>query len=189
MYLDTVKARFRSLNVLRRQKVVPCTEKEVRRLEKTLGFPLPAAYREFLRWMGHGAGNFLRGTDCFYKCLPLLQGWATELLEENENPVVLPEDAFVFGMHQGYQFVFLRRSDGDNPPIYYYTEVTGSTRIVNGQEISVPGRQFVVSHPSLTAFLDDEISHYVEVQQLHREVQGSPWFVRVHRWLVQLFRQ
>lgn len=188
MYLDTVKARLKSLNVLRRQKVVPCTEKEVRRLEESLGFSLPAAYREFLLWMGHGAGAFLRGTDCFYQCLPLLQGWATELLEENGNPEVLPEDAFVFGMHQGYQFVFMRRLDGDDPPIYSYTEVTNSYRVANGQKIPVAGRQFVVSHRSLADFLDDEISHYVEVQQLLREAQGSLWYVRIRRWLTRLLR-
>ncbi len=36
----------------------------------------------------------------------------------------LPEDAFVFFMHQGYHFNFFRTSAGDDPPIYRYLEGT-----------------------------------------------------------------
>ena len=60
---------------------------------------MPAAYQEFLLWMGHGAGKFLRGSDCFFQHLPYLQEWALELLQENNFPENLPEDTFIFLMH------------------------------------------------------------------------------------------
>ncbi|MDQ2715867.1 MAG: SMI1/KNR4 family protein [Chloroflexota bacterium] len=187
MYLDEVKARFSRRGVLRREKVVPCTEEEVRSLEDTLGFSLPATYREFLLWMGHarGAGNFLRGSDCFYEWLPLIQGWAVELLEENGNPEVLPEDAFVFYMHQGYRFYFLRLSEGDNPPIYYYTEVEQEYRVTNGQKVAVSGLRFELIHQTLADFLDEEISHYLEAQRSMKELhlQLPRWYVDFRRWL------
>lgn len=122
MNLIKSKAKFSSYGRVTTTRVQSCTEEEVRLLEKNLNCRLPDAYREFLLWMGHGAGAFLQGTDIFYKHVPKIQGWAKELLAENGFPVLLPDDAVVFMMHQGYQFMFFRVSEGDNPPIYYYHE-------------------------------------------------------------------
>src|SRR6266851_6487960 len=124
MYLDQVKARLEDLHIVSTDEIVPCTEDEVHTLERQLGFSLPGAYKEFLLWMGHGAGILLRGSDCFYQHLPPLRTWAEELLEENNFPEPLPEDAFVFFMHQGYQFNFFRISEGDDPPVHFYGEWT-----------------------------------------------------------------
>lgn len=102
---------------------VACSENEIQALEAQIGHPLPIAYKQaFLAPMGNGAGIFLQGEDCFYAQLLALQTWAQELLEEEAFPQVLPADAFVFWMHQGYQFGFFRLSEGDNPPIYYFEE-------------------------------------------------------------------
>lgn len=74
--------------------------------------------------MGHGAGTFMLGSSFFYNDLIDNQKYAQELLEEDHFPIPLPPDAFVFFMHQGYQFSFFRESDGDDPPVYYYLEGT-----------------------------------------------------------------
>ena len=60
--------------------------------------------------MGHSASKFLQGSDCFFKHLPYLREWACELLQENKFSNTLPEDAFVFFMHQGemMQYPLLR---------------------------------------------------------------------------------
>ena len=73
------------------------------------------AYQEFLLSMGRSAGQFLRGSDCFLNHIPQLQEWAVELLQENNFAESLPEDAFIFLMHQGYQFSFFRVSEGADP--------------------------------------------------------------------------
>lgn len=44
---------------------------------------------------------------------------------EDEARVVLPEDAIAFMMHQGYQFMFVRSGEGEDPPVYYYREQGG----------------------------------------------------------------
>jgi hypothetical protein len=140
MYLDRAKERLRTLNFVRSDEIVPCSEDEINALEYHLGLSLPQAYREFLLWMGHSGGGLLRGSDCFYKHLPHLREWAVELLEEDNFHEPLPDDAFVFFMHQGYQFAFFRLSEGDDPPVYYYHESTDQS-------------SFVISHRSFSEFL------------------------------------
>jgi hypothetical protein len=122
MYLEKVKARLEELHLAQLDKIIPCTEEEVRTLEQEVGLSLPAAYREFLLWMGHGTDGLLRGSDCLYEDLILLQRDAVGLMKEDDYPEPLPEDAFVFLMHQGYQFGFFRTSEGDDPPVYRYYE-------------------------------------------------------------------
>jgi hypothetical protein len=99
-----------------------CTEAELTHLESTLGLGLPRAYREFLLRAGRGAGRLFRGTDVFYPTLLNLREWADELLEEDSGRFVIPADAVVIGMHQGYQFLYLRVGEGDDPPVYRYVE-------------------------------------------------------------------
>jgi hypothetical protein len=106
MYLDMAKNRFQELYRFGYSTPIPCTKEEVEDLNKWVGHPLPEAYQEFLLWMGHSGGGFLNGSDCFYEHLKNIQVEAKELLREDHFPGVIPENAFVFFMHQGYQFIF-----------------------------------------------------------------------------------
>jgi len=154
VYLDGVKARFEQLHLVRSEKIIPCTEREIQMLEQQLGLPLPGAYKEFLLWMGHGAGGFLRGSDCFYDHLPRLHAWAMELLWENGYAEPLPGDAFVFSMHQGYVFYFVRVGEGDDPPVYFYSEA-----------METPA--FIIKHPNLADFLNYQIEVEVHYRADH----------------------
>ncbi|MEH1945835.1 MAG: SMI1/KNR4 family protein [Nostoc sp.] len=127
----------------------PCSNLEIIQFEQQQGITLPSIYKDFLKMMGHGAGKFLRGSDCFYQHLARIQEWAKELLGENDFPEALPEDAFVFFMHQGYQFSFFRLSEGNNPPTYSYCE---------GQQEPY----FVKSHDTFSDFLAVEIDLYLK---------------------------
>lgn len=53
---------------------------------------------------------------------------AKELLIENDDKDLLPSDAVVFLMHQGYSFYYFLSSDPGvknlNPTVYLYTEVS-----------------------------------------------------------------
>lgn len=147
-YLTEAKAILET--VIPPEDLLPCTHQEVRLIEKEIGASIPEAYKEFLLWIGHGAGGFLRGSDCFYKHLPELPTAATELLQENNFQQPLPRDAFVFFMHQGYQFNFFKFSEGENPPIYFYGEWKGLS-------------SFEKIYPSYSDFLLTEIQDYAKM--------------------------
>ncbi len=122
MYIERVIDEIKRLGISGPQGLIPCTEEEVALLEQQTHLSLPRAYREFLLTMGKGAGTLLRGSDWVYSDLPTLREVAPEILEEDHYSHPLPEDAFVFFMHQGYQFRFFRTSEGDDPPVYRYVE-------------------------------------------------------------------
>ncbi len=98
-----------------------CTPEQIEVLTRSLGRPLPKAYEEFLLAMGHRAGCFMQGTDTFWRHLSWLREAADELLREDSAPP-LPQSAFVFYMHQGYEFGFFDLEDGDDPPVYQYVQ-------------------------------------------------------------------
>jgi hypothetical protein len=106
--------------------VVGCTVEEVLEVERELGVVLPTRYRQFLERLGKGAGRFLRGSSVFYPtCLDLTAIAREMLIEEREDSGIeidLPSDAIVILMHQGYQFYFIRASEGEDPPVYFFHE-------------------------------------------------------------------
>jgi hypothetical protein len=117
-----------------------CTLEQIEEIETDIGIPLPSAYREFLAKMGQRAGRFFVGTDMFYSMLRGLTAAGHELVAEDKSGIALPADAIVFSMHQGYQFLFIRADEGEDPPVYYYMEDSG---------------KFVKKSEGLTQFLLD----------------------------------
>ncbi len=106
---------------------------------------LPSAYVDFMRYAGDG--SYWIGSDCSFDDVPKLREWADELLEENSFPCKLKDDDFVFWMHQGYMFYYFNLSEGDDPPVYYYSEAA---------EIS----SFVKCSDSFTSFIIREGGQY-----------------------------
>ena len=152
MYLENAKQQFVRLDICHHTEIEPCTTEEINILEKQLKISFPGAYREFLLWMGHGAGRFLRGAEFFYGRLFVLLDWANEVLEENHFPGNLPQNAFVFYMHQGYEFAFFIVGEGDDPPVYYYNE-------------TIARSSFAVKHNSFSEFLLDCIERQSRLMQ------------------------
>jgi hypothetical protein len=102
--------------------LIGCKLDEIIKLEEFIGAPLPKAYREFLIIMGKKAGKLFMGSNYYYSEVFKLRQSALELLEFNKFTIPLPENAFVFLMHQGYQFLFFLLDDSENPIVYYYSE-------------------------------------------------------------------
>jgi hypothetical protein len=151
MYLEKAKKRAEDFYRLAGSQPTPCTREEVEELELLNGHRFPEAYREFLLWMGRGGGGFLQGSDCFYRDLKHLSSFAQELLEEDQFANQLPENVFVFYMHQGYQFNFFYFDDGADPPVYWYLE-------------EIPTRtSFTQLYSSFSEFILTEIEGHIKL--------------------------
>ncbi len=107
-----------------------CSQEEVAQLEQHFNIQFPRSYREFLLTMGHQCGTLFRGTDILYPRRFDFAESVKELTEESKADFRLPEDAFVFSMHQGYIFWYFRLGEGDDPPIYQYNENQPDSRRV-----------------------------------------------------------
>jgi len=107
------------------QDIRCCSFEDVASLEAGVKKALPLAYKDYLLKIGRGAGRFFQGTDIFYPGVKDLKNEAIELLEENEEKFGLPDDAFVFSMHQGYEFLYFMLSENDDPEVYQYVEGEG----------------------------------------------------------------
>ena len=110
------------------QEIVGCTDEEISELEQQVGLTLPTAYRDFLRTMGHRAGGFMVGTDFFYDDLRGLRDALVESLAQMRVDFHVPSDLFVFSSHQGYIFHFFRTTEGDDPPVYGFSEADPTVR-------------------------------------------------------------
>ncbi|MGW8442844.1 SMI1/KNR4 family protein [Paenibacillus sp. S33] len=119
-YLNELVSQFKINKIHMR----PCTYEDLINVGKKISNQkLPMAYIEFLEAMGNGTDHtFLRGESCFMDELLELNEWGTELLEENIGPLKLTLNDFVFWMSQGCMFCFFKLDEGENPPIYFYSE-------------------------------------------------------------------
>ncbi len=100
----------------------PCSAAEVDRIERETSTSLPAAYKAYLLVAGFEPPTAWVGSNCTIHDLPKLFEWAQHLLAENQQPA-LPKQAFVFIMHQGYQFkYFIADGSCDDPPVFHYLE-------------------------------------------------------------------
>ena len=156
MYIEQVLDEMKRLGTPDIQQFIPCTAEEVLLLEQQIRLSFPIAYREFLLTMGKGAAGFLVGSEFLYQDLRGLQEVAREMLAEDAFPQQLPEDTFVFFMHQGYQFNFFRTSEGDNPPVYRYFE---------GKDQET----FPLIYPHYTDFLLTELRDHADFLQRRRK--------------------
>jgi hypothetical protein len=104
-----------------------CSESEIKRICDASALPLPNAYLEFLRVAGKGAGRFMWEVNQYYDDMLILNSEAEDILNDyEEGKLSLPDNAYVFSMRYGEQFLFFI-ADGstDNPPVYYYYEGDG----------------------------------------------------------------
>jgi hypothetical protein len=108
-----------------------CMEDEVLEIEEKFGVELPRSYRDFLLVMGKGAGSLFVGTDFFYPRLLEVREGADELLLETKSSFQIPDNSFVFSLHQGYVFDEYFLLTSDDPPVFLFMELdTNATLLV-----------------------------------------------------------
>ena len=96
-------------------------DESINDLEVHLGLPIPDAYRAYLSIAGSSPPPALIGSDCTVKDIYDLREVVIECLEDDKNPFLLPDNAIVFFMHQGYFFYyFLADGITNDPAVYFY---------------------------------------------------------------------
>ena len=122
MYFDKFRQKCESLGY----KLYGMNRDEIRELTGG-SVSFPKAYTELMSILGHGTtAPCWNGQDFFGYAVPRLYDYAAETLAENGEELSLKETDFVFFMSQGVIFAFFDVTEGDDPPVYVYTEaVTG----------------------------------------------------------------
>lgn len=127
-YLEQYKAQLNKTNPTLQSEIIGCSLEECAKLEAYIKHKLPKVFREFIQWIGNSPLKILPGISFFLKYwLPEkkednLQIKACDLLDENEINTDVLDDCFVFSFYEGFYFEFFRFDEGENPPVYSYTE-------------------------------------------------------------------
>jgi hypothetical protein len=90
-------------------------------IEKSQNIELPRTYKEWFHGGGPKAKEFA-GTDMDFPNLAKLRKWTEELFIESRVEFNLPENAFVFAMHQGYQLMYFLCDGTSDPEVWYSHE-------------------------------------------------------------------
>jgi len=104
------------------EEIIGCNQEEINKLEKSTFLELPQIYKEFLLACGHKAGKLFKGSNVFYKDLFDLTEDGRDILSSDNSPFKLPRKAFVFSIHQGYEFWYFNSDSNPDPSVYFYSE-------------------------------------------------------------------
>jgi len=125
--------------------IVGCEEGEVRALMRAQGVrQLPGDYQGFLRLAGRRAADFRDATEMFYPLLLQTKDWIVESIKACADPFQLPQRAFVFASHQGYNYWYFDDAEAEPPGV------------VNWIEGRRPERRFT----TFSDWLGSEVQHY-----------------------------
>jgi len=128
-FVDESIARLTSAGLVAASQLSGCTEQDIAKIEAKYGIQLPAAYRSFLAAMGRSAGTFFVGTDFLFPDVLTLREQAERLLQECKAKIALGKTDFVFAVHQGYQFLFMKSGESDDPAVFLYEECEEDFRL------------------------------------------------------------
>ncbi len=120
-----------------------CTPVQISNLETRLGRPLPAAYREYLAWMGNDQNGALRGSNWFWDDVEPNTGYLPDLLNENGIQSTECAQPICFFMHQGYIACWFDLGTPDaDPPCYFFSEADKTCGIEQIESFS----EFLAGH-------------------------------------------
>jgi hypothetical protein len=117
---EQLRARLLATGEVKSTDIIPCTEEDIRLLQEDAGAKLPAAYLDFLRTCGRGAGGYM---DCYTVFFPQVLGLTASVREElGECLDDLPDGAFVFLNDLMMSIAAFRTDEGDDPAVYCWSE-------------------------------------------------------------------
>lgn len=170
-YLAEAKREYEQLRPQLAQEPQGCTPLEIDHVEQKLDVRLPAAYRQFLEWMGHGSGGALGEARCLTAELELYRIMARDLLVENSLGHELSEHALVFlaDERRGYAWFDLPAASED-PPV----KCCLLDQVADPIQIDlIAGPPRIVAYPSLSTCLADWERKTGEILAEFRELDAS----------------
>jgi hypothetical protein len=102
-------------------KLIGCTDRELRQIEATIGRALPLEYRAIMGAIGRGAGDFSSDVLMFYPQVLTNTVQMKEIIESYK--VKLPDSAYVFAQRYGEQCLFFQLDGTDpDPPVNRWSD-------------------------------------------------------------------
>ena|GEM_PF-1334377 len=117
---ESVVNRLQAIPSFSKVRLNGCTDQEIAALEGQLAVRLPESYRQFLRVLGRGAGDFMVSDHWYFKIEDV-----PELAQSDEYAEYcdLPENHFVFACRNGYYWVFfIADGTSDDPPVFSFDD-------------------------------------------------------------------
>jgi hypothetical protein len=133
-YFESLKQLLIAKCCTRADEFKGCTPEEIESVMAAQGVTrLPRMFRRYLELMGNsGMNTIYQGSHWRCGSMHNLKRDVIELMEDFDEGVTLPQDAFVFFGHQGCEYrFFLTDNNDDDPPVFRYVEgepqqITGS---------------------------------------------------------------
>ena len=97
-------------------EAVGASIEEIAQLERRLEVTLPAAYREYLLWMGRDFNGIFRGSNWFASDLEPNREVLKALLEESGSRYEALSSHVVFFTHQGYMAAWFDAAENESDP-------------------------------------------------------------------------
>jgi hypothetical protein len=133
IYFQRIREELQELDAFDSREIQGCSELEIKKLESLhpakLDFPL--SVREFLSWGGKQIVDMHPTTGFYVKTIEeMLRNMTTKFLDsDNFHQVFIPNrardfpgDGLIFLEHLDYSFEFVRLTEGDDPPVYYFDD-------------------------------------------------------------------
>lgn len=154
-----------------------CGQEEIVGIEKKLGYPLPEAYCQFLKWMGKDYRGIFFGCNWFITDVIDNTEWLPQLLAESNIEFELPEHYLVFFSYRRYITTaawFELPKENDNPTAYLLNK---------RKELTLPTME-----GNFTDFLFKDMRDLAYLlPEVHKKKHASFWFLqRIKRLLSSL---
>ena len=111
-------------------EIIPCKDEEVSQLESMLpnSYHFPSAFKEFLLYGGNELGKLFDGehSPSYYQSLGRAKSSraivASKVFGSGLRTAKIPEDVFVVSSHITSYVAYFRLTEGENPPIYFWSD-------------------------------------------------------------------
>ena len=123
--LEKLKKRLFDLDICSEEELQGCSAKQIRQIEKSVGYRLPKTYKEIMAVIGIGAGKLGDDLEMFFPEVLTLTSKAKSWSSDYEE-LVLGDKVFVFVSRDNEQILFFELEESDDPPIFRWCADTPS---------------------------------------------------------------